>query len=1002
MNIQVLLKKKTGNTFDTIDISNYVNKIDTTIPSINLQKGNLITPSIKLTINNSGFHTIQDWILPNDFVFVEVIQDGITKFIGFVDTGYKNSFEKGKFETNLDVSHIFDTLKKEKITVSTTKNSLKDAIDYVIQQSKLKDIINTSLLPNITGNIQIVDVNETISNILQKIAMRYGVFLYWDGYYLKAYNFVWDNLNPSTTITKFKSIKKEKINNDIKQVIVKYSTYANTDNNYVLWFSTYKQVENAISECYIVVNGGQYVFGNEFEVELDKSIKYVDINNLKVFIQFNNSGGFYASSNTDIILENISYDVQKNKVYLKLKLKDNIPVAFITKLQLRGSALRIDKENVIISNVDLSKEKDFIVETYGSENQQDIQNLTDKIAFLLKRYKFKIDVETYNDVDIEIGSIVGLLDTTTNTNITVFCLSKRIQDTGFSYEFIPIENYIPSQINNNYSIPNQANEPYQTPSEIQQQAVETTLSILSSNEGTNQGGWTNIPSDFTSQDITVSTQFSFVSIRVKKQDNLINFLAYEIQYRIAGTTNWSPSEPLRFYTESINFKLDFQTDSNGNKIETTYDIRIRRITRNNITSNWFVFQATINPNASNEILVDILSIDDNNYWYSGAFRVGNPTNYILFQNDNLTIANASTQIANNGIIIENGSERTELYSNYIKTTGFLEMARGLKYNNEYYKFHRFNLNHNRTDTINLNGLTNPSKVYYEIFIPFYNIYLQGMKYNNVNYIVYNGNPFTLISELGGTLKIKMDSIVQYITNPNWGANNYIEIFVNVWANSEPNISITTDSNSYYSMNTNMFYITNGNYTLNLTSMANPKTIFIPYYSNATINYLFNSLSMNENIYFRKFYFSKSLSSWIFENFIWDIPNNDDNKSGKWEMEIQGRFYKTGHGNIYIQGGGYMYNAGGWIDGNNNWNNSSGTTGGAFVYDSNELYTISTIEVSNINGWGGMKVVRTGEGWNKYSNNFYIYGSHSFNRLSTAWSGANGTGNFIYISVRKTG
>lgn len=999
-------------TYQELDITNFVENYNIELPSLNIEKGNIILPSISIEINQKGYKPIQDFVLSNNNALFFVKEGNNIVFVGFLDENFQNSFDSKHFSTTIKVSHIGTKLRKEKISINIISNSFRQVIEEVIRKTTLNNLLVVDV-NDITGNIQAYDTDIPAITILEKIAMRYGVIIYFEGLKIKSYPLDY-TANESGVITSFKSIKKGLQKNNIKQVVVKTPIYKQDNEERVIWYSTYKQSENAVSECLFWVYPQKYIFDGEVEISLDKSIRYVFVNSLKVFFTANNSN-IIATQNGPLHLEKLEYVEKENKIILKVKSNFNWPVV-ITKFRIIGKAVYIDKDVVVASTVDMNETTDFNVNTYPSENIEDIQQITDKIAFLLKISKYIITTEHYNDVNIPLGGVYKLLDIPTNTNTKAICISKQIQTTGFLYKWLPLENYIPSSDFLINVIPTSSIQPVKPPEDIQQETYQQVIETLASNEGINEHGFTNIPSDFTANDIILRTQFRFVIIQVRKQQNLINFHSYEIQYRKHNTTQWQPQEPIAFYTENITLKLDFDTiQENGNSIpvETTYDIRIRRKTRANLYSGWYVFTITLNPSNANELVVDSIFLDNNNFWLPNGFKVGNENNYIQFINNQLEVVNAQTRLLNNGLVVENGLTNTTITNEFITTTGFIEAGKGYKLNGLYYKFYRFELNHNITSTIEFkNLLIGPtgSKHIWKIFIPFYNIYMIGMKYNERQYIQYFGNPFVMIGETFGNLKVRMDSIVSNIVYPTWQSTNYIEIFVEVWGQNEPNVFIEQTTETWLSMNTDLFYQSFGNYIIDLTGVVD-KTILIPYYQGANISYILSNLAQNEIINFRKFFWDKATSYWVFENQVWDMVGNKNEKVGQWYIEIQGNFLKTTHGHLLPTSSiSDIYGTSYWIDGNRQFQANYATNlGTIYLYDGGDTQTNVILNISVVRRGNDfittIRKERVGTGWNKYS--IDLLGNtnglrNGINRWQTQWASTNGRDRYVIFSVRKSG
>ena len=1007
------LVRQVNNEIQQIDVSEYIEDYTIEIPSVNIQKGNVIIPSISIAVNQKGYKPFQDFVLGNtsQTLFVVKKQD-VEIFTGLLESNFQNSFDAKKFKTSLKIEHIATKLKDKKVSLNFEKNSLLETLQEILVKAEVNDLFTLDV-NNITGNIQVYDTDVSTIQALEKVAMRYGVIIYFEGRKIKTYSLDYTG-NEEGTITTFKSIKKSVSKNKYRNVKIKIPIYKSSQDERVIWYSTYKQVENTTSECFFWIYNQQYVLDGTIEVNIDSNIKYIPEDTIKILFEIDRQV-YQATPNSNFLrLEYFNYSRKDNKISFRVKVFLPYPYTprIVKKMRIVGKPVYVDKEVEIISTIDVNEKNDIEIPVYSSTDINNLQTIADKIAFLFKISKYTITTEHWVD-DIEIGKIYRLQDIPTNTNTKALCIGKMYQENTISCQWIPLETYTPSSEFLTFTIPINQNTPVKPPEDIQNDTYQQVFETLSSNEGINNYGFTNLPEDFQDGDIEVKTQFRFVILNVKKQQNLINFASYQIQYKKQGTNDWLPVEPLEFFSENIVIKLDFDTtQQNGNNIPipTTYDIRIRRKTKANLYGGWYAFQITLNPSNANELRVDIVNINENNFWFDGYFKVGNENQYIQFANDALDIVNAQTKILNNSIVVEEGLQNTTITSNGISTTGYIEATKGIKISDYHYKYYLLPFNFQNYNTIIEFQNIIPDEGGFTLEIPFWGLKMYGMVNNTNIYTSYIGNALVLWSIINKNIRLRFfdATLMNNIQGVDYRGTILarVERFSKQLENDVAVVNTTQWSVVFQNSKTIKYtYQPTGSYFFDISSML-PKYVYIPYHTGFKMNYRATTMTNNELIYLCKFYLLNN--TWHFVNRVWDKFTTNTFDMGKWSYGIYTYYTKT-TGFYFIS----TNNATGistnwaWIDGNNQW--IIGYTSSQIQIGLGDNNTNRAVEgfitISKARGGGYLLYEfhrEEGTGWNRQALLTHMAGdllANGFDRLYTAWDGNNFDGS-IFLTFER--
>jgi len=467
------------------------------------------------------------------------------------------------------------------------------------------------------------------------------------------------------------------------------------------------------SECYIpIVSNFHYpIDGSKFSFDIqDENLLYIYDNTFVAEID---------NSNIAVV------DFTKAKKNIKYRLRNNAnSTQILRKCRIKATTLKIEKEYVksgFVNDNNLDN-KIIIADNYFlDEDKADefCKRLTQKI----KARKYFVSVETDYDNTLQIGQCITFVDTKAGLNglFEIQNITKDITPTKTTMKIDLVNVEATTITQSTIQIkPTQSQNTTQTQSIIDA-TTSNVLQILSpaNTDGINSGGWTNIPANVTLKDIRI--RGNLVIITVNKQENLSNFWRYE--YKIKRQSEaWG--EVQYSYFDTWSFIVQYFTDSNNKKIDTNFQIAIRRVTRANVASDWVILPgdttyytalAKISSLSNNfgDIWADSLLLNNYNYFFPQTLKVGGATNSMEYVSGNLQLANGNLQVMNGNIIQTDASGSITLGSEFniqncfrINKQGFLpnliKRATGDKY--IFYQTFTFSAPTDRDMLLNLNGI----------------------------------------------------------------------------------------------------------------------------------------------------------------------------------------------------------------------------------------------------------------------------------------------------------
>lgn len=638
------------------DVSNLVKSLTIETTALNDEIFEPITGQLSLVLNGDQRSLFENSVIVKVFLHISE-NETLQVFAGIADIQTQATFSDIRSETAVKVFDFTHILKKKKIQQQFYENVVfcdntntgVSLLHILLSQAGLQNTIAVAD-NNKTYPVAVIKEGTLYDAVVNACASIGCSFDYSTGFF-RIINIAHDLYTPVYTINKTESLKIERLPADIKNpVVVGYDIQKQT--GALVYIITYK-ASDSVQECYIPIPAGSYYPNDGFIVAEVESEDIIHISN-PTFSIATASGG-------NVSAENVSVEGKK----IKFRLKNNTAgEQTVVKCRIYADVVKIVKETISGETINTQNPENkhtwadnYFIDGFFSAT------LANRIAQRWKARHSKYTIDTYYLPFLEIGDIVTFQDDFSNTVATCFVHSLKHyispssqKTTAVLINVEAVQTGATSEINL-VQVPQDINL-INAQSSVSLQEVMETLSPTNT-QGYEGQGWTTTPVPPTIK--SLRTRNNFITLEITPQENLSNFDRYEYQISKDNGGTWTNLAGTQgqveiSYLDTWQFIVSWNTDSDGKAIDTQIKIRVRRVTKADIYSDWsytdnITLQASISAITNNlgQVYCDSVIFDAYNYIGPSAFRLGGVSSYIQYAGGDLSLQGAGIDVGGGNI-----------------------------------------------------------------------------------------------------------------------------------------------------------------------------------------------------------------------------------------------------------------------------------------------------------------------------------------------------------------
>jgi len=688
-----------------IDITDYVRKASVESSDFN-DKFEAITSTASITIATTSYVYSRLMVQAVDFIlkiYVVVAPANELLFYGKIKHDGFTANRTGFYKSEIAITAVDRLQELRLFTLPTAilqnyvpcSYSGNSVVHYICNAVfGLTTMLSVTYCPAISGTIPAIvfDGTTTALEELQKLFLANGYAFQITGQYLKIYPIQVATIASVYTIdSNIQTSNKGGIISDYTEVDIVQDPYTAdpTGTNRVLYtHSAYDddapETLTSTNECYITIASGATYPDDGGYITADMSITtsteadVTNAQNLSLSVVTIGAGALtvdYLASSGKVV----NFRLKNNTAYAAIIMRCRVLGDAVYKTAITQSSYPPTGTDSNIYTIDSNQ---YIITTAQAEA------MAKKIWTWLTVGTYDYEIDTRYLGFLETGDIIHVTDSASNIDGD-FLVRNAKQKIEIASQYTtlslkPLEAYVAPV--DDLTLKTQRVTVIDTDTTkgviLQVLASVGVTTETTANEGTvnPQYSLTNVPLAVAIANITKN--MNIISFDVARQSTLTNFLKYQLQMSTDGVT-WSDFlGNVGSYHETVLSKIvvrvPYATNVDGDNVDTNYYFRVRQVTAaaSPLYSPWttsalVIILADLSAEFTNVlgsvhsmVLAGNLTIDTYNYWdgASGIFRIGNATQYLLWDGSDIQMRGADLNIEQGTLETYGATYKAGLYA----------------------------------------------------------------------------------------------------------------------------------------------------------------------------------------------------------------------------------------------------------------------------------------------------------------------------------------------------